>query len=221
MNLRQPSTFFRGSKRLLHNALLDLRYGAFLGGTIKSPYANLGILDTASTDYAAMPLIFEGIVQDSDVLVDIGCGKGRVINWWLSQGLRNKMVGIELDEKVALKTQRRLRRYQNVQIIGGDALDLLPDNGTLFYLFNPFNEPWVFAFKARIAALVARHNARMILYYNCVHVDVFRRDPDWIVDEVELCRPFHRLALVTPHAVTSRIRPEGEHCLISGPRLPT
>lgn len=217
MNLRQASTFFKGGKRLLRNAFLDLKYGAFLGGTIRSPYANLGIRDTASTDYAVLPLIFEGIVQESDVLVDIGCGKGRVINWWLSQGLRNQIVGIELDEKVALKTQRRLRRHRNVQIIAGDALALLPDNGTLFYLFNPFNKPWVVAFKDRIAERSARRDARMILYYNCVHVDVFKSDPHWIVEQVALRPPFHPLALVMDRVAHARA--EGDRHLTNRPRL--
>ena len=31
-------------------------------------------------------------IKSSDVLVDVGCGRGRVINWWLSLGLGNKIV---------------------------------------------------------------------------------------------------------------------------------
>ncbi len=86
------------------------RYGAFLGGTVKTPYADLGIHDSASTDYGALPQIFENAISPSDVLVDIGCGKGRVINWWLSRGYTNRMVGLEIDSEVARQTADRLRK---------------------------------------------------------------------------------------------------------------
>src|SRR5215469_3193350 len=160
--------------RLLRNLLLDLRYGRFLGGTRKSPYAHLGIVDTANTGYEALPLIFRDSIKQSDVLVDIGCGKGRVINWWLSRGLHNSIIGIELDETVAKATQRRLRRYTNVKIISGDAIANLPENGTIFYLFNPFDEPWVAALKDRLAMIFALGGNRTVFYYNCVHVNVFK-----------------------------------------------
>jgi hypothetical protein len=219
MNLSQSRTLFQSGTRLIRNLILDLRYRAFLGGTVKSPYAKLGIADTANTDYGALPLVFGGIIQGSDVLVDIGCGKGRVINWWLSQGLRNRIVGIELDETVALKTQRRLRRFHNVQIVAGDALAFLPTDGTLFYLFNPFSEPWVKALKDRLAGLFALQKARMVLYYNCLHVNVFRSDLNWSVDEIELGSQFHRLALMKLRNPTARIGREGDLDLANGPQL--
>ncbi len=77
------------------------------------------------------------------MLVDIGCGKGRVINFWLHQGLTNRLIGLELDPDVATAAQQRLAPYRNVQIIVGDAIENLPTDGTLFYLYNPFERPIV------------------------------------------------------------------------------
>ena len=197
--MRTKLTFFVPSvKRLFRNAAFDLRYGAFLGGTVSTPYASLGIHDTASTDYEALPEIFSNTILPSDVLVDIGCGKGRVINWWLSRGWNNQIIGIELDPEIARETARRLQRHRNVKIIWGDALAQLPENGSIFYLFNPFNEVWVAAFKDRVATLVQSGNRARIFYYNCVHVHTFKNDPRWIVDEIEMRYPFHRLALIKP-----------------------
>jgi hypothetical protein len=65
--------------RLTRNVLFDLRYGGFLGGSHTSPYAALGIYIAVNTDYRALRLIFEERLKDSNVLVDMGCGKGRVI----------------------------------------------------------------------------------------------------------------------------------------------
>jgi Methyltransferase domain len=69
----------------------------------------------------------------------VRCGKGRVINWWLSQGLRNRLVGIELNPEVAACTARRLRRFANVTIINADATTAVPDDATLLYLYSPFD----------------------------------------------------------------------------------
>jgi len=195
MNL---GTLLARSKRLFRNAYLDLRYGAFLGGTRKTPYSHLGIEDTANTDYGVLPLIFTGRIRDSDVLVDIGCGKGRVINWWLSQGLCNRIIGIEIDEGVAAATRRRLARFGNVEIIAGDVIQHLPSEGTLFYLFNPFKAFAVEAFKNRLAQLVSGRKDVTILYYNCVHAEVFGLDPNWLVYKVELTSAynFHPLAVI-------------------------
>lgn len=185
-------------RRLSRNVTLDLRYGGFLGGTVRTPFAGLGIHDTASTDYDALPDIFHNAISPSDVLVDIGCGKGRVINWWLSCGIENQIVGIELDPRIAEETRSRLRNYPNVSIIGGDALLHLPENGTVFYLFNPFNESWMLSFKDRMAGFRQHRQAIRIFYYNCLYSDVFESDPAWIVEMTGLRHPFHRLAVIRP-----------------------
>jgi hypothetical protein len=70
--------------RAADNFFLDLQYsGRFLGGTMESRYASSGAIATQSTDYLALSYIFDNLVQvqESDVLVDVGCGKGRVIFW--------------------------------------------------------------------------------------------------------------------------------------------
>lgn len=184
------------SRRLFRNACVDLRYGAFLGGTRKTPYAHLGLEDTASTDYAVLPFVFtQDMVGKSDVLVDIGCGKGRVINWWLSRGFLNQIVGIELDETIARKTKWRLRRYENVKIICGDAVAHLPENGTIFYLYNPFKAPWVAALKRHIETTFATRGIT-VFYYNCLYINIFKNDPNWTVEEIILDRRFHPLAVM-------------------------
>jgi SAM-dependent methyltransferase len=192
-------TAFLRVLRILRNARFDLRYGRFLGGSVRSPYAHLGIADTANTDYAAMPKIFRNKIKNRDVLVDIGCGKGRVINWWLSRGLGNKIVGIEFDERIAGQTRKRLRGYKNVTIITGDALKLLPEGGTIFYMFNPFSGRWVTELRDVMLAQFRGRRNITLFYYNCVYVEVFRSDPNWIVKEIDLTSTvrLHRLAVIT------------------------
>lgn len=186
--------------RLIRNALIDLRYGGLLNGSVMSRYAQLGSLETSNNDYEALSHIFANRIKPSDVLVDIGCGKGRVINWWLHSGCRNRIIGIELDEEIANRTRQRLRKYKNVTIIAGDAIQNIPADGTLFYLFNPFTADVMEAFKVHLMSLFDKDHDITILYYRCNSVDVFRNDPAWIVEVTDVggpsILPFSQLAII-------------------------
>jgi SAM-dependent methyltransferase len=130
--------------RTVENICVDLLYGGSCARWKRTPYKRLGSRDTESSAYAQLRTLFDPArvpIRSNDVLVDIGCGRGRVINFWLKQGYRNRLFGIELDESIARLTRERLRSYRNVTILSGDALELLPAEATLFYLFNPFILP--------------------------------------------------------------------------------
>ena len=119
----------------------DVRYGRPLGGTIKTRYAHLGANDVGNADYDDLDRLFFGVVVGpTDVIVDVGCGKGRSINWFLERFPANRIVGIELAPDICAATAKRLRRHAKVTIACGDAAELLPPDGTIFYLFNPFDE---------------------------------------------------------------------------------
>jgi SAM-dependent methyltransferase len=162
----------------------DLRYGAILSGTARSRGA--GAYAVANTPYSALPHIFAGRIRREDVLVDVGCGKGRVINWWLSRGLRNRIVGIEIDPGVASATRRRLRSFPNVTILNGDAATAVPDDATLLYLYNPFDRATTERFKANLAQRFAGDVT--VIYWNPHWVEVFEDDPRWAVQVMELPR---------------------------------
>ena len=119
--------------------MTDLRYGGALRGDIRSRYRRAGAYNVVNSPYSVLPHVFRGRIGPQDVLVDVGCGKGRVINWWLDQGLRNRMVGLEIDPAVASATARRLSAFGNVMIIHDDATTGVPDDATLLYMYNPFD----------------------------------------------------------------------------------
>jgi SAM-dependent methyltransferase len=182
--------------RTLRNAAFDLRFGRFLGGTIRSRYEHLGAFHVTNTPYDDLPTLFGAAgVRDDDVIVDVGCGKGRVINWLLRMHPATRVVGIELDPEVCARTARRLRRFANVTILCGDAVELLPPDGTLFYLFNPFDETVLRRFADAFLALGG--SGRRIVYYNAKYVDVFGADPRFAVAEIPLAGS-HRSALIRP-----------------------
>lgn len=168
------------------NVAYDLRFGEILRGDIQTRFADRDAERSANVSYYALSLIFKGeTIAPDDVLVDVGCGKGRVLNWWLSQRLPNQIVGLELDPEIAAHTRHRLRKYHNVRIIAGDAVEHLPADGSLFFLFNPFHEGVVNRFKEKVLQLPRRDRIR-IHYNNCVHVDVFENDPRFSVEHRNL-----------------------------------
>ncbi len=199
------SGLLHGALRLVRNLLLDLRFGGFLGGSLKTSHAALGAYDVSNSDYLALSYLFADRVLPGDQLVDLGCGKGRVLNWWLSRGWRNRMVGVELDQRVAERARARLRRFPNVQIIAGDAVEQLPDDGTVFYMFNPFDARVMTRLRDKLERVQSPDRRLIIIYYNCVHIDVFERSPHWLVERIALPDP-----RLHPAAILTRIPPAAD-----------
>lgn len=123
----------------------------------------------------------------SDVLVDVGCGTGRVLNYWLSQKYRNRIFGLEMLEKVADATRSRLKAYDNVTIVTGNAIDHLPPEGTLYFLFNPFDEDILSSFQEQLLK-IATQPVR-IIYYAPVHLNIFVDNPRWTVEQHSIDLP--------------------------------
>src|SRR3990167_665022 len=82
--------------RVLKYILLDAKYGSwYLGKTLKS----IGMGDTSrgwhgaqSSDYDALSKMFSEItIREDDVIVDIGCGRGRLFNYLLYRRFKNKL----------------------------------------------------------------------------------------------------------------------------------
>ena len=194
----------RRSPKVIPNALRDLRYGWPLAGTIKTRYAHLGARNTTNADYGDLALLFAAAeVQLDDVIVDVGCGKGRALNWFLGHFPGNRIIGIELDPEICARTARRLRRHRQVTVVCGDASTMLPRDATLFYLFNPFDRAATMRF--RDALLEARAGAigrTRIVYYFARELAVFEQDTRFAVEYLRIPR------LTLPSALIDvRLRP--------------
>jgi hypothetical protein len=174
------------TRQLVRNVYLDLRYtGEFLGGTQQTRFAEQGATDVANSGYLETLAIFRGIVEQDDVLVDVGCGKGRALVSWLHLGLKNQLVGVELDEIVADATRRRFRRYPQVEIVTGSIVENLPRHGTLYFLFNPFSSSVMRDFKNRLESVGNDESVRVI-FHGCQGVSVFRGDDRWVESELRV-----------------------------------
>ena len=172
----------------IRNVAIDLRYGGYVGRRIPTKFADNGAHASASTFYWELAEVFDeqrGVsIGETDVLVDVGSGTGRVLNFWLSKGFGNQLVGLELDPDVAAASARRLARFPNVRIVPGDAIEHVPQDGTVFYLYNPFGRSLAEAFERRLRALAAVHDVR-IVYYSCLFLEVFSPE-HWQIQPLDL-----------------------------------
>lgn len=101
---------------------------------------------TATPYYVLEDLIGElGLTEESHLL-DVGCGAGRVLAYFVGAGLPGRVTGVELDARLAAEAKAWSRRYPQVRVIAGSALDLPLAGFTHAYLFNPFDTPVLAAF---------------------------------------------------------------------------
>jgi SAM-dependent methyltransferase len=122
----------------------------------------------ASTDYEFVEKVIDSLkLGPNDVVVDIGCGLGRVVCAAARRRVR-EVVGIEGDAGIALQceenvrrmTRRGWRRAEKVSVYGkladDDALDPVWTSATAYYLFCPFGEATLLRVATKIRRLAAQ-----------------------------------------------------------------
>lgn len=114
-------------------------------------------------------------LQKEDVLIDIGCGKGRVLCLAARTPLQ-KVIGVDLSKElceIARTNAERLRgRRSPIVVHNSNAEDFDYSQGTVFILFNPFGSLTLDTVLSKIHRDVHSHPVR-IAYANPAHDDVF------------------------------------------------
>ena len=117
-------------------------------------------------------------VTGEDVLLDLGCGKGRAL-LMASRHRFARVVGVELAPALARVCRRNLesfrlpRRCGAVEVVVADAADYaIPDDVTVVYLFNPFRGGLFDSVVRNILASVDRRPRRLrLIYRNAIYAD--------------------------------------------------
>ena len=175
---------------IIRETISDWVFDHFVAG---QPFASvprpklehLGISSSSPTSTLILKKVFSlYAIQTSDVLVDVGCGKGRVIAWWLNLGYKNRIYGFELDGKMASFAKIAFAEHENVTIINGNIFDSFPADADVFYMYNPFGAEMTSDFKDRLIETYYGKKEIAILYYHCPHIGVFRDDPRFDIQEI-------------------------------------
>lgn len=73
-----------------------------------------------------------------DSILDIGCGKGRILAYFTEMGFKGKLTGVELKRDVVAVCKQWTKAYPNIQVIEGNVLELDLNEYTVMVMFNPF-----------------------------------------------------------------------------------
>ena len=96
------------------------------------------------TDYCVLErLANSGYIKKRHLLLDYGCGKGRV-SFFLAYQTGCKTIGIEYDERLidrALRNQKRALSANRTRFVHQNALDFqVPVEANRVFFFNPFSK---------------------------------------------------------------------------------
>jgi predicted RNA methylase len=113
----------------------------------------------------ALKRIFDNVrITPDDVLLDLGCGKGRVVFWVGLHCSPKRIVGVEISEQLYAVARRNLAQYDKrgdrppVELVHADAATFhIPSDATLIFLNNPFGGQVFDAVLSNIVASVGSH----------------------------------------------------------------
>ena len=124
--------------------------------------------------------------NSEDIFVDLGCGKGRVILYLSTKNLR-KIIGVEVRNDLANIAKHNLKnlKLKNtlVEIIDSDVAIFKIEEGTVFFMNNPFGEKILSKVIKNIKKNLAMNFKKIrIIYYNPVYKNLLDSQ-DWLVSE--------------------------------------
>ncbi len=141
---------------------------------------NADTVGYAPTDYLLLRKFMAPVRHTpEDVVVDIGCGMGRLLCLYARKDVR-KCLGIECDERLASAARdnaARLRgRRAPLEIRTQDATLADYSEGTIFWFFNPFGPQTLRVVLERIRKTVdARPRRIQVIYVHTVLEEEFER----------------------------------------------
>lgn len=110
-------------------------------------------------------------VSASDTFLDIGCGKGRVVEQAARRPFK-RVLGVELSPELAARARRLAEsergrwRCGSVEIFAADITTWqVPDDVTVIYVYNALSGDPLVAMLDRIAASAGRAPRRMLMLY--------------------------------------------------------
>lgn len=131
--------------------------GCSLDPAASSRFAHAGAHDPTPTPYFVLEELFGRLgLDEGSHLLDVGCGAGRTLAYIAQAGLPGRATGVELDAGLARQAGRWTRRFDRLEVVAGNVLDLPLARYTHFYLFNPFDTAILVRFLDKLEAEAVR-----------------------------------------------------------------
>ncbi|MDO4530534.1 MAG: class I SAM-dependent methyltransferase [Bacillota bacterium] len=120
------------------------------------------------TPYTVLERLAEqGYIRKENILLDYGCGKGRV-GLFLHYAIGCKAIGLEYDRDIFLQAEENRKtavRGQGVTFTHADAAAFVVEDADRFYFFNPFSVEILQSVMGRIQESYYEKPRRMLLFF--------------------------------------------------------
>lgn len=122
-------------------------------------------------------LIKLNLLKKEDIIIDYGCGKGRV-GFFLNNQIGCKVIGVDHSKRLLNMANENLEYYGNngrIVFIHSKAENYIPNDANCFYLYNPFSTK-IFNQVLKRIAKSKKDNPREILiffYYSTVEYKIY------------------------------------------------
>lgn len=123
---------------------------------------------------------------EDEVFVDVGCAWGRLIGYMRSHTKIKKFVGVELNEEVAGCAKHIFYNDPSITIITGDIIGNLPSEGTIFFLFNPFDKVLFESFLEEVEENIHHPIKLLYLHPTCRELIDVRQSRWSLMEELEI-----------------------------------
>lgn len=163
--------------------------GCSLAGPGQTRFSDRGAHDPTPTPYFVLEQLFGAFdFSDDSHLLDVGCGTGRTLAYFVEAGFPGHATGVELDPQIAAYARAWAQRFDNLSVICADAREIPLDAYTHVYLFNPFDTNVLLAFLARLEAEAARALTLVHMSDNGETYYYIGRDGWSLIDQGEIHR---------------------------------
>jgi len=155
----------------------------------------IGGTGSQSTFYFFLKRVFSNVeVKDSDIIMDVGCGKGRVIAFLLKHNKSCRLFGIEHNGEIADIAREWTKRYERVQIFTGDALKHDYNPYTVLTLGRPFLPKTFSEFLNQVEKTVD-HPITLVSWYEIRSIKMLKDRPGWTLVKSEKVSRIHGLRI--------------------------
>ncbi|WP_407410789.1 methyltransferase domain-containing protein [Methanobrevibacter sp.] len=120
------------------------------------------------TPYIVLERLVElDILKKDDVVVDYGCGKGRIC-FFINSQVGCRIIGIDHSERLLEIARENLESYgdgADIDFVNSKAEDYVPDGANCLYFFNPFSSHVFQDVLRRIGESYGRNPREILIFF--------------------------------------------------------
>ena len=157
----------------------------------------IGGTGSQSTHYTILKRVFSHVeLKPDDVFLDVGCGKGRVLAFLVKENCPCPIYGIEYNEEVGRIAAEWSEKYEQVNVIIGDALQFDYDRFTVLSLARPFLPKTFLAFVEQLEGTLT-HPITLFYWYDQQSAYQLKNRPGWTMLTREILKRIHGIKIAS------------------------